>query len=566
MLGTVTGAIASIEAVAAYVRPDTAKMKENLKALCQDILNLGSYVRDFFTNAKVEWTEANDAAKTWLENAGSVLSTIANAIKSLQDIAGWKTLTADVKALAKDITDLLNEVGRAILDAVKNATTSTVWGDAEIAAKTWLEGAGGVLSTVANAIKGLQDVAGWTGVKANASTLAKNITETLNAVADAILGAIGESRKWDDVKKAAAEWLSGAGGVVSTVANAIKSILDIAAWTGQIEVAENQFRSITPASVASLAESITNFLITVSKAIVDAIQAAKVTWGDAEKAAADWATGASNVISSISSAAKGMEDLAKIDITTSAIATSNVVGGIATAIGWVKAKLETLEPEAVINLCNRAHDILKAIFDLASFKPSEIVDLTVTFDNAKAIGNRAMSGLLFGLTSNMGALAAQVAGVIAALQLPDMYSGGFNAGASLINGIVAGIYAALPNLQAALAYLASLLPHSPAKRGPLSEPVGWAGYLGAGLPQALAGLQQTLGGLAPTLIPAPALIGGGGPGYAPAMAAPTTGGNTMVNLNFAGMNLYGTDEEAARRFGRQIVADLERQGIRIRGR
>jgi hypothetical protein len=40
----------------------------------------------------------------------------------------------------------------------------------------------------------------------------------------------------------------------------------------------------------------------------------------------------------------------------------------------------------------------------------------------------------------------------------------------------------------------------------------------------------------------------------------------MVNLNFAGMNLYGTDEEAARRFGRQIVADLERQGIRIRGR
>jgi len=67
-----------------------------------------------------------------------------------------------------------------------------------------------------------------------------------------------------------------------------------------------------------------------------------------------------------------------------------------------------------------------------------------------------------------------------------------------LESMVNGIWAAMPDPEAVLAYIRGLLPSNPARWGPLSEPVDW-GFLGEGLQEALAGIGQQMRGFEPQL-------------------------------------------------------------------
>jgi len=64
-------------------------------------------------------------------------------------------------------------------------------------------------------------------------------------------------------------------------------------------------------------------------------------------------------------------------------------------------------------------------------------------------------------------------------------------GQNMVQSLIDGINSRLPDLEAALAYIRSLLPSSPAKRGPLSKPVDWS-FLSDGLPNALSSVNAML--------------------------------------------------------------------------
>ena len=170
--------------------------------------------------------------------------------------------------------------------------------------------------------------------------------------------------------------------------------------------------------------------------------------------------------------------------------------------------------------------------------------------------------LAAGITAGLGEIEAAITQVAALMQgIVDIVSTTVQAILTLVTGLgpsaraaglsfsqqlAAGITAGLGEIEAALAAVAALFPHSPAKAGPLKRPPDWASYLGFGLPGALGGIRGMLGGLLPT----GPLTGGFGGGGAGSMRGPVT-----VNIN----NPVVRDEVDIRRLADAVGSVLTMQ-------
>jgi len=144
------------------------------------------------------------------------------------------------------------------------------------------------------------------------------------------------------------------------------------------------------------------------------------------------------------------------------------------------------------------------------------------------------------IAAALGELAALMAGLLVTIQA-DAY----NAGADWANSLAAGIRAGLPAIEAALAAVAALFPHSPAQTGPLSRPPDWDAYLNMGLGDAAARVAQVLGsglglgGHQLTVAP----VGGGGARVAPIGSARGRGA-TVINFTYAPAVSLASQREA----------------------
>ena len=125
---------------------------------------------------------------------------------------------------------------------------------------------------------------------------------------------------------------------------------------------------------------------------------------------------------------------------------------------------------------------------------------------------------------------------------------GASAGGGFVNGIISGINSRLPALEAVLAYLAGLFPHSPAKHGPFRKLPDWSS-LATGLDRALGGINTQLGGLTPALA------------VSPSGAMPMAGGGGGVEVHIHVGAMLGNEYEA-QQFAREISRYLKREGLR----
>jgi TP901 family phage tail tape measure protein len=138
-------------------------------------------------------------------------------------------------------------------------------------------------------------------------------------------------------------------------------------------------------------------------------------------------------------------------------------------------------------------------------------------------------------------------------------------GKDLGESLAKGLLASIKDVEAAAKKLADAvakyLPHSPAETGPLSRPPDWAGYLTAGLPQALARVDRALAGWGPLATPTSRSVS---PGGSSATLAAAAGGD--VHVHFHGP-VYGGDkhkiaEELALPIRDQLLRH-QRRGVKL---
>ena len=108
----------------------------------------------------------------------------------------------------------------------------------------------------------------------------------------------------------------------------------------------------------------------------------------------------------------------------------------------------------------------------------------------------------------------------------------------------------------------ALLPHSPAKKGPLSKPPDWVNYLTWGLDGAAASVNQLFSGM--QLAPAGVSVSGWPVGAASgSMVSPVRGGGGPTVINF----VYSpTVSMASQREAQEVIAPMLAEVLRREAR
>jgi phage-related protein len=256
------------------------------------------------------------------------------------------------------------------------------------------------------------------------------------------------------------------------------------------------------------------------------------------------------------------------------------IGSIGAAIiDIVKGDLASI-PEDMAEPFNQAGDAIERYIDRM---------YNVTSDGVSSI-SYAFSGLGSSLAGASGAMTAmavsafsgisgafqgmsgQIQGVFAqmmsALQsLINSTAGGFfNAGQNIIVNMVNGILAAAGGIvnaiQGVFQQIANMIPHSPAKEGPLAQVPNWGAYLSGGMPEAESSVKTGMAGVAQAVVDttaAPVAQAGAAAGK------PSGAGGDVVTISPGAIVINGAGQNATQIADMVIqrFSDVRRQkGIR----
>lgn len=148
-------------------------------------------------------------------------------------------------------------------------------------------------------------------------------------------------------------------------------------------------------------------------------------------------------------------------------------------------------------------------------------------EQAPALGTELgmgwMDALIKAIAARLPELRAMVGEALAAGDTSDIMGAAFAAGASWLKSLAEGIRSAMPALLSALEDIADLLPHSPAKAGPLRYAPDWSAYVLGGLDDAGETLARRLGAAMPGGALAPARAAASG-------ATGARGGSQTINV------------------------------------
>jgi tape measure domain-containing protein len=180
-------------------------------------------------------------------------------------------------------------------------------------------------------------------------------------------------------------------------------------------------------------------------------------------------------------------------------------------------------------------DPIAAINAFIAAMSSVLVNLQTLAGAAGAVDITALLGVLHGIEYEM---------VDWINEMSRMWE---QAGRTWMESLAAGMESAVPGVMNQIGDISDLLPHSPAKTGPLSEPVRWDSYLESGLDSAASMLSDRLSNLH---------VGG-----AMMPAAAMGGGERTINIDLSGSTFSSQADED--RMIRKLTDALRRQGVAL---
>jgi hypothetical protein len=251
-----------------------------------------------------------------------------------------------------------------------------------------------------------------------------------------------------------------------------------------------------------------------------------------------------------------MADLAKVAVGDLTINAQNLVAALEVLLTGLARVGEIGGGVAGLGGLTQGTQALAGLLDIirgsgdAQAQAEELSDtLARLIEVLGRFGQNWLTALAAGLQAGLSALSEAIRMLINRLTvwMQPMVNTAFDFGEAWMLSIVNGIYSRLPDLEAALAYLRGLFPTSPAKIGPFREPLDVMDYF-------VSPFQEALSEVATLALTPPSRKAA----LAPAYAAAGPGGGVTINIQ----NLYGTDREAAERFGKYIVEQMRREGIR----
>ena len=166
-----------------------------------------------------------------------------------------------------------------------------------------------------------------------------------------------------------------------------------------------------------------------------------------------------------------------------------------------------------------------------------------------------------GITGALNGNTLQTAVSTASAVFSDVSADGYSAGYSFMESLASGIEAGLSLVEAAIATVADLFPHSPAKAGPLKKAPNWDAYLNMGLTDAASRVAQVLGGVGGGGLSVAPVAASGGSSVTPVRSGGGRYGSTVIQFTYA-----PTVSLASQREAQEVIAPMLAEVLRREAR
>jgi hypothetical protein len=546
----------------------------------------------------------SDETRAMLENWGKAINILAGMVDNLAKLAAVEDTISINQIIIENLMNQLQQVASWIMAAIGDVSAQFDEAGSLLDARKgeWLRFITGLVSTIAGIVDNLAKLADVTGLKRVSEAVIRDLANELTRVARLLLVELPEQLV-TEVDKGKAAWAQFAASLTSTVGGAIDALIKIADFD----------KTVTQEQITRIAKSLINvvqaFVNIAADLEIETMKAAQAL-GEAMKPIADalgsFIQALVDFAESPLAESRGLAQqiaqqvqkllqellaafqnlLAGKDTSAAALAyvkdltttlgvllgqlASNVDIAVEArlAAAWSLSALEVLLGGLIriaqgiggaaegLGILIESSQALAGLLDIirgsgdAQAQAEELSDtLARLIEVLGRFGQNWLTALAAGLQAGLSALSEAIQMLINRLTvwMQPMVNTAFDFGEAWMLSIVNGIYSRLPDLEAALAYLRGLFPTSPAKIGPFREPLDVMDYF-------VSPFQEALSEVATLALTPPSRKAA----LAPAYAAAGPGGGVTINIQ----NLYGTDREAAERFGKYIVEQMRREGIR----